>query len=82
VLERNGFSVLDIRVFPRTSRLETGMQQWLRTFAGVQFSAVPEGEREGVEQEILTLLRPALCDSQGHWTADYARLQVVAIRVD
>jgi trans-aconitate methyltransferase len=82
VLERNGLSVDDIRVFPRPTRLDTGMQQWLRTFAGVQFSSVPEPERETVEQEILTLLRPSLCDSQGRWTADYARLQVVATRPD
>jgi hypothetical protein len=33
-----------------------------------------------IEQEIVELLRPALCDTEGRWTADYVRLQVIAER--
>jgi hypothetical protein len=26
-------------------------------------------------------LRPALCDAEGRWTADYVRLRVLAVKV-
>jgi trans-aconitate methyltransferase len=77
-LEANGFSIDDIRLFPRPTPLPTGMTGWLRTFAVSQFSAVPEADRARIEEEVVALLRPSLCDRSGQWTADYVRLQFVA----
>jgi trans-aconitate methyltransferase len=77
-LAANGFVVQDIRLFPRPTPLPTGMSGWLRTFALAQLNSVPEADRESVEQEIVELLRPSLCDQRERWTADYVRLQFVA----
>ena len=30
--------------------------------------------------ETIDLLRPALCDGDGNWTADYVRLRVEAVK--
>jgi len=39
-----------------------------------------ENEAELALAETIELLRPALCDAQGNWTADYVRLRVEAVR--
>lgn len=79
-LEQGGFTVDDIRLFPRPTPLPTGMQGWLRTFAQAQFSAAPSEKRQAMESEVIELLRPSLRDQSGQWTADYVRLQFVAHR--
>jgi SAM-dependent methyltransferase len=78
-LEAHGFEVRDIRLFPRPTPLPTGMIGWLRTFGIARFEGVPTELGARIEEEIVELLRPALCDSQGRWTADYVRLQAVAV---
>jgi trans-aconitate methyltransferase len=78
LLERHGFTVELATLFPRPTPLPTGMSGWLHTFGQGVFSAVPEHQRVEVEQEIIDLLKPSLCDEQGNWTADYVRLQVIA----
>ena len=77
-LEANGFVVRDVRLFPRPTPLPTGMSGWLRTFRVSQFEGVPSALAQQIEDEIVDLLRPSLCDAAGQWTADYVRLQVVA----
>jgi trans-aconitate methyltransferase len=77
-LEASGFRIDDIRLFPRPTPLPTGMRGWLRTFAVSQLSSVPAADRERIEEEIVELLRPALCDQRGQWTADYVRLRFLA----
>jgi len=77
-LEAHGFVVRDIRLFPRPTPLPTGMHGWLRTFRVSQFAGLPSEFAQQIEDEIVDLLRPSLCDTAGQWTADYVRLQVVA----
>jgi len=79
-LDAAGFIVDDIRLVPRPTPLPTGMLGWLRTFGVAIFAAVPETLVARVEQDVLELLRPTLCDATGQWTADYVRLQVAAKR--
>lgn len=79
-LDAAGFIVDDIRLVPRPTPLPTGMLGWLRTFGVSIFAAVPETLVARVEQDVLELLRPTLCDATGQWTADYVRLQVVTRR--
>ena len=38
-----------------------------------------ESLRAAAQAEVLALLRPVLCDSQGQWTADYMRLRFAAV---
>ena len=77
-VEAQRFEVADVVLFPRPTSLPTGMDGWLRTFATPLFARVPAEQKEQLIREVIGLLRPALCDEAGHWTADYVRLQVIA----
>jgi trans-aconitate methyltransferase len=79
-LEANGLTVRDIHSFPRPTPLPTGMVGWLRTFRVSQLAELSAELTQQIENEIVELLRPSLCDTAGQWTADYVRLQVVAER--
>lgn len=79
-LEMHGFDVSDIVLFSRPTPLPTGMDGWLRTFATPLFVNVSAIRMEQLVGETIDLLRPALCDEAGQWTADYVRLQVVAFK--
>ena len=72
-----GFTQIDAKIIPRQTPLPTGIRGWLKTFrAGfLDEAGVPEAARETVITEIEALLRPALCDTMGNWTADYVRLR-------
>jgi hypothetical protein len=57
------------------------MEGWLQTF-GRSFSEQFDGPvRTEVLTEVIDLLRPSLCDSQGRWTADHIRLRFAGERV-
>jgi SAM-dependent methyltransferase len=76
-----GFEPVSVRLVPRPTPLPSGMSAWLKTFAGSwAFNTLPEEQREQAFADAVDLLRPALCDSRGHWTADYIRLRFAARR--
>ena len=58
------------------------MATWLRTFARWAFAQLPVDEQQAAFDEVVNLLRPALCDSSGRWTADYIRLRFAARRIE
>ncbi len=70
LLKAAGFEIEYIALIPRPTPLPGEMVDWIRTFRSV---AEPELAAEAAE-----LLRPALCDSKGRWTADYIRLRFAA----
>lgn len=70
LLRAAGFVVDYIALIPRPTPLPGEMVDWIRTFRSV---AEPELAAEAAE-----LLRPALCDKSGNWTADYIRLRFSA----
>jgi trans-aconitate methyltransferase len=74
-LSAHGFDVQQIALIPRPTPLPTGMRGWLETFERSTLDRLPEGERAGVIDDIERLLRPAVCDSKGRWTAQYVRLR-------
>ena len=74
-LARAGFAVEYLALIPRPTPLPTGMRGWLETFALPFTRALPESERGAFLDEVTERLRPALCDEQGRWTADYVRLR-------
>ncbi len=79
LLERHGFAVKRIALIPRPVVLKTGIAEWLMLFRKPffhQFGA----DAEAALSETVDLLRPALCDEAGNWTADYVRLRVAAVR--
>lgn len=73
-----GFEVRSIDLIPRPTPLPTGMAGWFETFAGPALRVLPASERAAAASDAVELLRPALCDDAGRWTADYVRLRFAA----
>jgi SAM-dependent methyltransferase len=80
-LRRAGFVPQSVQLISRPTPLPTGMRGWLQTFANPFCAALAQNERTGFLDEVTAMLKPVLCDTQGHWTADYMRLRFEAITV-
>jgi SAM-dependent methyltransferase len=78
-LERQGFVVRRMELLPRPTPLPTGMAPWLDTFAEPFLKQLPAAEHASLKADVVELLRPALCDGAGRWTADYVRLRFAAV---
>jgi trans-aconitate methyltransferase len=79
-LESHGFLVEEITLTPRLTPLPSGMADWLQTFRSSVLEQLPATERPAAVEQTVGLLKPALCDRDGNWTADYVRLRFVARR--
>ncbi len=79
-LESHGYLVEEITLIPRPTPLASGMAAWLETFRSSVLELLPQEKRASAIEQIVTLLKPALCDREGHWTADYVRLRFLARR--
>ena len=77
-LEKRGFEVDAIELFERPTPLPGDMAGWLETFAESFLNLVPAEQRPALTAEVMERLRPALCDPEGAWTADYVRLRFAA----
>lgn len=77
-LRNAGFAISYISLFPRPTPLPGDVTAWLETFAENFLRALPAPERPAFLEEVREMLRPKLCDAQGHWTADYVRLRFAA----
>ena len=80
LLTAGGFSVQEIDLFPRPTRLPGGMADWLETFAQAYTNSLPSEEKEVLVSEVVDELRPILCNKDGEWTADYVRIRFSAIK--
>ncbi len=78
LLETHGLAVEQMMLIPRPTPLPSGMRAWLMTFRGTLLSAFGDEERERILDQLEALLRPALADRYGNWSADYVRLRFVA----
>lgn len=76
-LEAAGFAVENCDLIPRPTLLPNGMEAWFRTF---RHGFIPAEHEDEVVAEATRLIRPALCDSEGNWTADYVRLRFKAVK--
>jgi hypothetical protein len=54
------------------------MRGWLETFRRGLLDRLPTEHRETAIKQTVALLKPALCDEQGRWMADYVRLRFSA----
>jgi trans-aconitate methyltransferase len=77
-LEAAGFEVLSIELIPRPTPLPGEIAGWLETFCESFIKQVPPAGQPAFLAEVTEALRPALCDAQGQWSADYVRLRFVA----
>lgn len=80
VLENAGLTVDQMTLIPRPTPVKAGMTKWLETLAAPYFSRIDPIICTQFRDEIVELLRPALCDQSGNWTVDYVRLRFVAHR--
>jgi trans-aconitate methyltransferase len=81
LLEKHGLLVRSARLFERPTPLdggESGLRTWLEMFEEVTLSRIAPEHREPFVKMVEDHLRPNLF-RDGHWTADYVRLRVVAI---
>ncbi len=78
-LESAGFTVNRIALIPRPTPIPGDMGAWLDTLAAPVLASVDGALRSVIRDEAAALLRPALCDSDGNWTADYIRLRFEAV---
>jgi hypothetical protein len=78
-LTRHGFAVRSIALIPRPTFLPTGMAAWLDTFGNPFFLRIAPQDRAAARDEAVELLRHALQDRDGQWTADYVRLRFAAV---
>jgi hypothetical protein len=69
-------------LIPRPTPLPGDVTGWLETFAESFINALAPSERPAFLEEVKELLRPDLCDVDGHWTADYVRLRFAADKPD
>ncbi len=77
-LEAAGFTVERIALIPRPTPIPSEMGAWMETLAAPVLASVDENLRPTIRDEAQELLRSALCDSDGNWTADYMRLRFEA----
>ena len=77
-LERAGFRVDSIALFPRPTPLPGDVTGWLETFAHSFFHGLSDAARAEYLQEVRAALEPQLRDSTGTWVADYVRLRFAA----
>jgi SAM-dependent methyltransferase len=80
-LASGGFAPTYIALIPRPTPLPGDVTGWLETFAESFTRALPAGERPAFLAEVQEALRPALCDADGKWTADYVRLRFSARKI-
>jgi SAM-dependent methyltransferase len=73
-----GFTSSYIALIPRPTPLPGDVTGWLETFAESFITALPVPDRPAYITEVRDALRPALCDREGKWTADYVRLRFSA----
>lgn len=77
-LERAGFTVTAIDLFPRPTPLPTGLRGWLATFAQAFTARLPAADHDSFLDEVEAAVRPVLQGADGRWHADYVRLRFAA----
>jgi trans-aconitate methyltransferase len=77
-LLKGGFKINTIALIPRPTVLPGDVTGWLETFGENFISKLPENGRPAYIAEVREVLKPALCDADGKWVADYVRLRFSA----
>lgn len=78
-LRDNGFTVEEIGLIDRPTRLPGDIGGWLDTFADAFLRVLPASERRAARDGVVTRLRSRIRDADGVWWADYVRLRFRAV---
>ena len=82
LLEAHGLQVTFAVLFDRPTPLsggEQGLRNWLSMFASAASKLMTPAQHEQFVGRVEDLARPALFHD-GHWTADYKRLRMIAVK--
>lgn len=79
-LERRGFVITSMALFPRPTPLPGSLGDWLDTFAESFLASVPPQTRPNVGREVQDMLDDRLADTAGAWTTDDVRLRFSALK--
>lgn len=77
-LERAGFRVTRIELFPRPTAVPGGAFAWLEIFAHGIAAGLPISKRETFLAQTAAILDPR--ETAGEWVADYVRLRFEAVK--
>lgn len=80
-LQRQGFTVEWVSLFPRPTVLPGDIAGWLETFGQRFLNLLPDTARQDAIDEVRTELLPHLYDPNKGWVADYVRLRFAARRL-
>ncbi|MHB1665734.1 MAG: class I SAM-dependent methyltransferase [bacterium] len=80
LLEEKGFFVEFIELFNRPTLLDGDIEGWLNIFCKNFLNVISQEERDEFIKELVTALKPELCDSAGKWTIDYVRIRIKATK--
>ncbi len=80
LLERHGFEVSLLTLFPRPTPLPGDIGDWLAIFAQPFLGAFTQSEQRVIVDDIRDALRPELYDATHGWVADYVRIRFSAVR--
>jgi trans-aconitate 2-methyltransferase len=82
LLESRGLEVKFARLFERATPLadgDRGLANWLKMFADNFLARLSSQEQKTIIEEVTAELKPSLYRN-GIWTADYRRIQVMAVK--
>jgi trans-aconitate methyltransferase len=81
ILEAAGLELRTAFLFDRSTPLEgeNGMETWIRQFKWYYFESLPRESQKQALAETVEALRPHLWNGS-HWSADYRRLRIVAVK--
>lgn len=79
-LEKAGFLVDSLALFPRPTPLPGDVAGWLETFGESFLGVLPIEARPEYVSEVRRALEPRLRDASGTWVADYVRLRFSATK--
>jgi trans-aconitate methyltransferase len=84
LLEQGGLEPRRMALFDRPTPLpdgEAGMLAWMKMFGSPYLDDLSDSARDQTLARAADLVRPALF-RDGHWSVDYRRLRVLAVRID
>lgn len=82
LLEEVGFEVVHAQLYDRPTQLESkneGIKDWIEMFGSHFFEGVRQEDKSIILSEVQNKVR-SRCYKDGHWYADYRRIQVVAFK--
>ena len=80
VLDKAGFEINYLELFPRPTPLNTGIRGWLKVFAQGITNHLNSEEQEISIDEVEKRLKPIIFSEENGWVADYVRLRFKATK--